>query len=392
MMIDRHSNDQAKSQAGPPGSSLRALIVDDTPDDAELIVAALEAAGSRVHFECVDSPEGLAGALERGPWDIVLCDHTMPRFSSELALLQLASAGSKVPAIVVSGTIGEEATVAAMRAGAVDFISKDRLVRLPAAVRRARDEAAHARERERLEEELTQARRSEAIALLAAGVAHELSNLLAVILGFSDLVSDELGVGHPLQTHVGEIHVAAEHSAALTKDLRAFAGHQELERKPITAAQIADGVRRMLASTVGGLIEIVVEDESNGAQVLGDAAQLGQALLYLALNARDAMPDGGVLTVRTTLEPGSTMSGSKARTVKISVSDTGTGISDDVRSRIFEPFFTTKKPGQRTGLGLSVVLGTVKQTGGTVIVESEPGRGSTFTIALPELEPPLPGD
>lgn len=138
----------------PQRGLLRTLIVDDVPDDAELMAAALRDAGFRVEFERVDSAELLEEALERGPWDVVLSDHAMPRFSSERALKLLAHADPQPPVIVVSGAIGEEATVAAMRAGAVDFVSKDRLVRLPAAVTRARNEAAMERERKRLEDEL----------------------------------------------------------------------------------------------------------------------------------------------------------------------------------------------------------------------------------------------
>jgi signal transduction histidine kinase len=234
------------------------------------------------------------------------------------------------------------------------------------------------------EDELAHARRSEAIALLADGVAHELSGLLATILGFSDLVSDELGPGHPLQQQLAEIHDAAEHSAAVTKDLRAFAGRQMLDRKPIAASQLAESLQSRLRPTLGDQIELMIEDESDGALVLADDAQLEQALFYLALNARDAMPGGGLLRIRTTVVPGSVLPETPSRRVRISVSDSGTGISDEVRGRIFEPFFTTKDSGLGTGLGLAAVLGIVEQTGGRVTVDSTLGHGSTFVVELLE--------
>ena len=152
MLVDMGSEPESRSL--PTSGLLRVLIIDDVPDDAVLMATSLQDGGFRVEYERVDSPESLAGALERGPWDVVLSDHAMPRFSSQRALELLARAAPSPPVIVVSGAIGEEATVAAIRAGAVDFVSKDRLVRLPAAVARARNEAALRSEQKRLQDEL----------------------------------------------------------------------------------------------------------------------------------------------------------------------------------------------------------------------------------------------
>ncbi len=209
-----------------------------------------------------------------------------------------------------------------------------------------------------------------------------------MILGFNNLASPELGEQHPLQHELGEVRIAAEYSAALTKDLLAFAGHQMLERQPIPAGQIAHDVRRLLGPALGTGIELVIEDSSDEAIVLGDLAQLKRALLYLALNARDAMPDGGRLAIRTAITEPPGQTGPTPPTVSISISDTGTGISDEVRQRMFEPFFTTKDVGEGTGLGLAAVLGIVEQTGGTITVESELGHGSTFVVTLPQREHP----
>src|SRR5450755_2760364 len=373
----------------PTTSAVRALIVDDTVDDADLSVAQLESAGLTVESERVDTAEAMAGALARGPWDVVLCDHTMPGFGSKEAITILAAAGCPAPAIIVSGAIGEEAAVAAMRAGAVDFVSKDHLFRLPAAVQRALDEAAREREHRRRAEELAHARRMESIGRLAGGVAHDLNNKLAVILGFTDIVSRALGAGNPLARDLGEVRAAAEYSAALTRDLLAFGRRQTLRPEPVVAAEIAAGLQRILRPTIGETVTLVVQDASEAAVVMADRAQLEQALVSLALNAHEAMPDGGRLTIRTARVPAEEPGGhgaSVAGAVTISVSDTGVGMPEEIRERVFEPFFTTKRFGGGTGLALAAVSGFVEQIGGTITVRSRPGQGTTFRIELPHYD------
>ncbi len=248
--------------------------------------------------------------------------------------------------------------------------------------------------------------RTDAIERLAGGVAHELNNKLAIILGFNDLVARRLGESHPLRPDLDEVREAARRSSVLTRDLLAFAGRQVLDPKPIVASELARSLGRLLPPTVGSDIELVIDDDAGDARVLGDAAQLEHALLYLALNARDAMPGGGRLTIRASRSPAQTAGagsagggngdngvnggnggggeGEPARSVLFSVSDTGTGIPEEVRERIFEPFFTTKGVGEGTGLGLAAVQGIVERTGGTIAVESTPGAGSTFIVTLPE--------
>ena len=235
----------------------------------------------------------------------------------------------------------------------------------------------------RMEQELAHTRRLESIARLAGGVAHELNNKLAVVLGFADLISGDLGPDDPLRESVEQIRLAAGHSASLTHDLLLFGRRQEIERRPVPASEISTSLLGILRPALGEGIELVVRDDSRGAEVLADRAQLEQVLVNLALNARDAMPDGGRLTITTSLSRATGDPGS--RWVQVTVADTGVGMEREVRERVFEPFFTTKEFGQGSGLGLSTALGIVTQMGGSIEVESRPGAGTTVLVRLPEL-------
>ncbi|MGH2875428.1 MAG: ATP-binding protein, partial [Solirubrobacteraceae bacterium] len=236
-------------------------------------------------------------------------------------------------------------------------------------------------EERRLADELARTRRIEAIGRLAGGVAHDVNNMLAVIIGYAEIVAGRLGPDHQLQPELTEIRRAAEHSRSLARDLLAVGRRQVLEREPVVPSAIIAGLSTLLRRTVGEAVTLVIEDESEGAVVLGDRAQLETVIVNLVANARDAMPSGGRLTVRSGLAPASNEA--PHGSVTIAVADTGSGMSEQVRESIFEPFFTTKELGQGTGLGLATVMGIVEQMGGQVAVESEPGRGTTFTISLP---------
>jgi PAS domain S-box-containing protein len=243
-------------------------------------------------------------------------------------------------------------------------------------------------ERRRLEDELAHTRRIESIGRLAGGIAHELNNKLAVILGFSDLIAKDLARDHPVQESLREVRAAAEHSAALTSDLLSFGRQQMLEPRPLVVSEICADLLRILRPALGGDVELVVEDDSDGACVMGDRAQLEQVLVNLALNARDAMPGGGRLSIRTGVIAPAADDADGPRRVTISISDTGVGMTDEVRERIFEPFFTTKEFGQGAGLGLATALGIVVQSGGRITVDSSPGHGTTVLVELPETAAP----
>jgi PAS domain S-box-containing protein len=240
-------------------------------------------------------------------------------------------------------------------------------------------------ERKQMEDELAHARRIESIGRLAAGIGHELNNKLAIVLGFNQRVAKRLGSDDAVRADLAEIRGAAEHAAALTQNLLAFGRQQMLEQRPIVVGDVVAGIARILDPALGPQIELVIDDRSGGAQVLGDRAQLEQVLVNLAVNAQEAMPRGGRITLTTACttraEPG------HSRWVTVAVADTGHGIAPEIHEQVFEPFFTTKEFGHGAGLGLSTALGIVEQSGGTITIDSPPGRGVTATIELPALAP-----
>ncbi|MGA9860195.1 MAG: ATP-binding protein, partial [Solirubrobacteraceae bacterium] len=235
-------------------------------------------------------------------------------------------------------------------------------------------------EQKQLEAALDRTRRTEAIGRLAGGVAHDVNNMLAVIIGYTEIASRRLGDDHELQEELGEISRAAEHSRSLARDLLAFGRQQVLDRQPLAPGEVVAGLSKLLGHTMSEAIRLTIRDDSAGAIVLGDRAQLETVIINLVANARDAMPDGGRITIRTAVTRSTP---AVAGRVTISVTDTGDGMTDEVRENIFEPFYTTKALGQGTGLGLATVAGIIDQLGGEISVESSLGAGSTFTVSLP---------
>jgi PAS domain S-box-containing protein len=248
-------------------------------------------------------------------------------------------------------------------------------------------------ERRRLEEQLRQAQKMEAVGRLAGGVAHDFNNLLSVILGFSEFTSAALPEGSPARDSLQEVRKAAERASALVRQLLAFSRRQLLSPKVLDVGGVVLDLERVLRGMAGEQIEIELSLEPNLRRVKADPGQLEQVIVNLAMNARDAMPDGGRLRIATgnvDLDAARIPAGFDARPgryVKLSVSDNGVGMSDEVASRAFEPFFTTKQTGNGTGLGLASVYGIVTQSGGVVRLQTTQGRGSTLEVYLPEARP-----
>jgi PAS domain S-box-containing protein len=244
--------------------------------------------------------------------------------------------------------------------------------------------------RRQLEEQLHQAQKMEAIGRLTGGVAHDFNNLLNVMIGYSDLLLDQLGAADPRHQYAEEIHAAGQRAATLTRQLLAFSRKQVLHPEVLELNRIVTDTSAILKRLLGEDIQLVTRLDPSLAFVNVDRGQMEQVILNLAVNARDAMPDGGRLTLETAnavigddyverrplMVPG--------RFVMLAVSDTGEGMDAETQRRIFEPFFTTKEKGKGTGLGLATVYGIVKQSGGFIWVYSEPGQGSTFKVYLPE--------
>ncbi len=249
------------------------------------------------------------------------------------------------------------------------------------------------KEKTNLEAQLRQAQKMEAIGVLAGGVAHDFNNILTTIIGNASLALMEVGKHGPLREEIEEIKAAGERAAALTRQLLAFSRKQIIQPKVLDLNELLAGIEKMLGRLIGEDVEILIIPESALWKVEIDPAQMEQIIINLAINARDAMPRGGKLTIGTAnmdLDEnyfrGHGFSETPGSYVMLAVSDTGTGMDKETQEHIFEPFFTTKGVGKGTGLGLSMVYGIAKQNNGFIWVYSEPGQGTTIKIYLPKVK------
>jgi len=246
-------------------------------------------------------------------------------------------------------------------------------------------------ERRQLEEQFRQAQKMEAVGRLAGGVAHDFNNLLMVINGYTEVLLDQLDASSDIHSKVQSIQQAADRAATLTRQLLAFSRKQVLELKVIDVNAVIGDMERLLRPLIGENIELVTRLSSDAGRTRADAGQLEQVIMNLVVNAKDSMPEGGRITIRSMnvavrqnigehrfIQPG--------RYAVIAVADTGHGMDRETQSRVFEPFFTTKEKGKGTGLGLSTVYGIVKQSNGYVFAESQIGSGTTFYVYLPRVE------
>ena len=254
-------------------------------------------------------------------------------------------------------------------------------------------------ERKNLEDQLRQAQKMEAVGQLAGGIAHDFNNLLTAILGNAELLQAEMGPRDPRRLDVVEISRAAHRAATLTRQLLAFSRKQVLQPRIVSLNSIVTDLTAMLRRIIGEDIELRLELDRGLGQVLADAGQLEQVITNLAVNARDAMPTGGRLTIRTANVAAEDVAASDPEAppllgplVMVSVTDSGTGMDERTQARLFEPFFTTKELGRGTGLGLATVYGIVRQSGGHIRVRTRLHHGSTFTVYLPRVEGDPAGD
>ena len=499
------------------GRPLRALIVEDSHEVSGLLLAELARGGFDVSYTRVHTIDTMRVALSEHQWDVVLSDHATRDFSSFAALTLLWELGIDVPLIVVSETAADEVAVTFLKAGAADFLAKDRLARLNPTIERElrqaegrrtrrsveqafsetrdrmqfalqaagvgtwetdlatghtiwseilerlhglppggfggssaafvdcihpddRDEvlnriAQAVRERTDsrleyrtewpdgsmhwivsigrtffndtglpvraagvsfdvtaqsvLEEQARQSQRLESVGALAAGIAHDFNNLLTVVAGYCQLLTDRFADDEAALGDLAEISRASSSAAALIHQLLAFSRRQILAPQIVDLDTIVTSTHKMLRRLVEENVRIDLRLSGNLRPISVDAGQMEQVLVNLVTNAKDAMPDGGSVTIETS---NAVLDQAYQRTYPdvrpgpytlLSVTDTGGGIAPSVQARLFEPFFTTKERGRGTGLGLATVYGIVKQSGGHIALESELGKGSTFKVYLP---------
>jgi two-component system, cell cycle sensor histidine kinase and response regulator CckA len=378
---------------------LRVIIIDDSASNAELIGGVLKKAGWSATTARIGDEAAMREALAREPWDLIISDWSMRAFGTSRALAVLRETGHDLPFIIVSSTVGETGAVEALRADAQVHLLKPELAGFGAAIvdvmRDAQSRGAQKRAEaalHRTEEQLRQAQRVESVGNLAAGVAHHFNNVLSVILGHGDLILAELAPADPLYAAIGQMRSAGQSAADLTRQLLAFSQQQILQPRVLDLNQIVSGLERMVRKVVGEHIEVISLAGSELGLVNVDPVQMEQVIMSLAIYARDTMPDGGQLTLETanaTLHASSSADhpGTKPGPhVSLSFTDTGAGLTPEVRARIFEPYFLTKAPERGTGLGLATTLGIVQQSGGTIFVTSEVGRGTTFKVCLPRAD------
>jgi signal transduction histidine kinase len=390
---------------------LRVLFIEDSEDDMLLQLRELRREGYAVEYRRVQRVEEVREALGAPGWDLVISDYSLPGFTGLEALRLVRESGHDVPFILISGTVGEEIAVEAMKAGAADYLLKDSLMRLVPAVRRELREAEHRRQRRlavehqrRLEAQLSHAQKLEALGTLASSISHDFNNVLAGIAGYVEMVrADTTDLPH-VQQNVQLILRGIHRATDLVRRVLQFSRKRAVQRKPIHLGPAIHEALQFLRPLVPEGVALRVSLPAEGPLVVADAGQVQQVVLNLCTNAIQAMADaGGELAVeQETVEVDAALAGRleplrPGPHVRLAVRDTGVGIDAETLSQLFEPFFTTKPVGVGTGLGLAVVHGIVKSHQAAIEVTSRPGEGATFAVYFPagdaaeEGRPALPG-
>ena len=368
------------------GAPLKVLIVEDSDDDAAMLLRELKHGGYDPVHELVETAEAMSSTLAENAWEIVIADYSMPRFSSEAALKTLQKSGLDIPFIILSGVMGEDAAVDAMKAGAQDYVFKGNMARLIPAVQRELQEAGIRRENRDLEaaneqilksqDELVRMEKLAAIGQLSGGVAHDLRTPLGVILNSVYTLNKWLEAHPEIASNKRIAKCVSTISAQVTRvnnvvtDMLDFARVNSPALLPVLIRDLIDESLSMVDRPPN--VEIVKDYQRKMPKVMADTDMLSRVFINLLNNANEAMPSGGRLAISTRSVDGY---------AEIKFEDSGTGISQVDLDKIFDPLFTTKMKG--TGLGLAVCHQVMANHGGSINVSRNPDRGVTFMMRLP---------
>jgi signal transduction histidine kinase len=379
---------------------LRFIHLESSPADADLVCATLRDGGISCQPKRAQSREEFLAALRQDGYSLILSDTSVPGFDGASALALTRALHPDIPFLFVSSAQGEELAIDLMQRGATDYIFKQRLGRLVPSIKRTLRDLDERLERKRAEDALRmsekqfrQAQKMEAVGRLAGGLAHDFNNLLTVIMGHSQVLLGDLASTNPIRSKIEEMQNAGERAATLIRQLMAFSRKQTLEPKVFPLNSAIGNIETMLRRLIGEDIQLVIRPDPHDGHVKADPGQLEQVIMNLVVNARDAMPNGGLLAIETSqaeltrtpvhhLQPLPL-----GQYVKLTVTDTGCGMDAEVLAHLFEPFFTTKEEHKGTGLGLSTVFGIVTTSGGGIDVWSQVGHGTTFDLYFPRVHP-----
>jgi signal transduction histidine kinase len=370
---------------------IRVLLIED--DEVDYLLASkclLNNTGTAFDVSWVRSYDSALEEL-RNPYDVCLVDRRLGAKGGPALILQATAEGFHGPMILLTGVDDQALRVTAMTSGAADCVEKAQLT--PQLIERV---IRHALERKssdaalcRSEEKLRRSEKMESVGRVAGGLVHDINNLLSVILSYSELLTADLMADDPARADLVRINEAGLRAADLTAQFSAFSRQQVLQPRTIDLNKIFAQMEDMVRRVIGADVELISLVDPLLFEINGDPSQMEQVIMNLVCNARDAMPNGGKLTVETARvllspEQATEHSGVKVGPhVLLNVTDTGTGMDKATQAHIFEPYFTTKVIGKGTGLGLSTVFGIVKQSYGAIWAVSEPNKGATFTVCLP---------
>ncbi|HDQ44152.1 MAG TPA: hybrid sensor histidine kinase/response regulator [bacterium] len=377
--------------------TLNILLIEDNPGDVkiirEMLADAQASSPAGIHYT-LSTEAYLRKGLERGEkesFDVLLLDLTLPDSTGLDTFRRVHDKSPAMPIIVLSGLDDEEVAIQAVGEGAQDYLVKGQVDgnlisrAMHYAVERKRIEE----EKTRIQEQLLQSQKMEAIGTLAGGVAHDFNNLMTAIQGFTDVIMLKTDESNPIMRALNQIRSAATNAADLTRQMLLFSRKHPTRIAILDFNKVIDDLLTMLHRVIGDDIEIRTGLEENLWKVRADRASMEQLIMNLTLNARDAMPRGGKILITTEnviLDEAYCKLNPECKSgehVRVSVADGGVGIPKDIIDHIFEPFFSTKGPGKGTGLGLSVCYGIVKQHEGCILVQSKVGKGSTFVVHIP---------